>query len=384
MIASTPENVQQWLLELGTKINGGPIAVAVEAGNGAFIEQLSHCSFVDTYVLNPATTSKIRKAFKPSGAKDDLPDSKLHLDILMRHWDDIRLLSPRASIDKQLETLCAKRRDLVDKGNRVTNELRDNLKGYYPVALEMATRLDSKMSTSFLKKWPTLAALKKASPAALTRFFNDSSCRSRKLIEERLLQIKSSREVSEDQKLISVESEYMVMLVDQIELLRKQIAKLDELIEMEFQNHPDRVIWDSFPGAGEALSPRLAAAWGIDRGRFQDAHEMQLLSGTAPVTEKSGKQTKVHRRWSRPKFMHQSFWEFAQSSTKHCAWAKAYLDDQISKGKKHSTAVRALAFKWQRIMYTCWLNHVPYVDENYNQSLLKRGSKFAQTSIQEA
>ncbi len=385
MLGSAPEKIQQWLQRLNQQTSGGPVAVAVEAGNGAFIEQLSHCPFVDTYVLNPATTSKLRKAFKPSGAKDDLPDSKLHLDIITRHWDDIRLLSPHGTIDKKLGTLCAKRRGLVDKSNDVTNELRDTLKGYYPLALEMATELNSRMSTSFLKRWPTLGDLKKAREATITKFFIDSCCRNRKKIEERLLLIKSAREVSEDRELISVEAEYMVMLVNQVELLREQVSKLDELIETAFQNHPDRVIWDSFPGSGVVLSPRLAAAWGTDQGRFENAQEMQLMSGTAPVTEKSGKQKpKVHRRWSRPKFMHQTFWEFAQYSTKFCAWAKAYLDDQISKGKKHSTAVRSLAFKWQRIMYTCWLNGEPYDDEKYNQSLLKSGSRFAQPNIQNA
>ena len=168
------------------------------------------------------------------------------------------------------------------------------------------------------------------------------------------------------------------MLVNQIELLREQIAKIDELIEANFNEHPDREIWDSFPGSGEVLSPRLAAAWGIDRSRYESAHEMQLISGTAPVTVKSGKQKpRVHRRWSRPKFMHQSFWEFALHSTKFCGWAKAYLDDQISRGKKRSTAVRSLAFKWQRIMYACWINNEPYDDEKYNNSLVKKESKFA-------
>ena len=30
------------------------------------------------------------------------------------------------------------------------------------------------------------------------------------------------------------------------------------------------------------------------------------------------------------------------------AWAKLFVQEQMAKGKKHSTAVRALAFKWPR------------------------------------
>ncbi len=52
--------------------------------------------------------------------------------------------------------------------------------------------------------------------------------------------------------------------------------------------------------------------------------------------------------WGRPHFVHQSFFEYASQSVLHCAWAKLFLQKQIAKGKKHPTAVRALAFKWPR------------------------------------
>jgi len=43
--------------------------------------------------------------------------------------------------------------------------------------------------------------------------------------------------------------------------------------------------------------------------------------------------------------VHQSFFEYANQSVLHCAWAKLFLQEQIAKGKKHPTAVRALAFQ---------------------------------------
>ena len=56
----------------------------------------------------------------------------------------------------------------------------------------------------------------------------------------------------------------------------------------------------------------------------------------------------MHRRYSRPHFVHQSFFEYAGQSALHCAWAKLFLQAQIARGKSHSSAVRALAFKWSR------------------------------------
>jgi len=32
----------------------------------------------------------------------------------------------------------------------------------------------------------------------------------------------------------------------------------------------------------------------------------------------------------------------------------------MARGKAYPTAIRALAFKWQRIMFVCWRDRVPY------------------------
>jgi len=96
------------------------------------------------------------------------------------------------------------------------------------------------------------------------------------------------------------------------------------------------------------------------------------------VTEKSGKnQHWVHCRYSRPHFIHQTFFEYASQSALHCEWAKLYLEAQIARGKNHPSAVRALAFKWQRIMFKCWRDQTPYDEAKYLAALQKRGSFLA-------
>ena len=49
----------------------------------------------------------------------------------------------------------------------------------------------------------------------------------------------------------------------------------------------------------------------------------------------------------------------------------------MARGKAYPTAIRALAFKWQRIMFVCWRDRVPYDETIYLQSLQRRGSHFA-------
>jgi hypothetical protein len=58
-------------------------------------------------------------------------------------------------------------------------------------------------------------------------------------------------------------------------------------------------------------------------------------------------------------------------------WSKLYYQQQRGRGKDHHAAVRALAYKWIRIMFRCWKDRTPYVDSVYVKSLTKRGSHLA-------
>ena len=122
----------------------------------------------------------------------------------------------------------------------------------------------------------------------------------------------------------------------------------------------------------------MIVAFGTQRDRYQSAYEMQCYSGVAPVTEASGNSQWVHFRFICPKFLRQTFHEFASCSIQQSEWARAYYDHQRhDKNKSHHVAVRSLAFKWLRIIYRCWKDGKPYDEAIYMQSLRRRGSLLA-------
>jgi hypothetical protein len=82
----------------------------------------------------------------------------------------------------------------------------------------------------------------------------------------------------------------------------------------------------------------------------------------------------VRWRYFCPKFLRQTFHEYAGESVKHSFWARAYYDGQRAKGKSHHAAVRALAFKWIRIIYRCWMTRTAYDEVKYLEGLRKKGS----------
>jgi len=55
-------------------------------------------------------------------------------------------------------------------------------------------------------------------------------------------------------------------------------------------------------------------------------------------------------------------------------WANAYYEMQRGRGKSHHAALRALAFKWIRIIYHCWKQRELYDEETYLAALEKSNS----------
>ena len=72
-----------------------------------------------------------------------------------------------------------------------------------------------------------------------------------------------------------------------------------------------------------------------------------------------------HLRYACAKFLRQSFHEFGGASIPYSAWAKAFYDSRRARNKGHHTAVRALAYKWIRILYACWKSRAPYNESLY-------------------
>jgi Transposase IS116/IS110/IS902 family len=78
--------------------------------------------------------------------------------------------------------------------------------------------------------------------------------------------------------------------------------------------HPDASLFAALPGSGTAYSARLLAAFGSRRELFQSAEAMLNFSGIAPVLKRSVQATITHRRYARPRFLHQSSIEYANES----------------------------------------------------------------------
>jgi transposase len=373
-----PESISNWVSQLRQRFQGKPIAIALEQKRGGLIYSLMHYEFIVLYPVNPKALARYREAFATSGAKDDPVDAGLLLEMVRLHRDKLHPWAPDDSLTRELSLLVEYRRQLVDDRKRLTNRVRDLLKQYFPQALDWAGELGSLLAIDFLTKWPKLEAIQKTSPQKIRDFYRAHGCR---LLGEKLpkllAEISSAQSLTSDKAVISASCSMVQATLEPLRGLISAIRRFDQQIQACYDQHPDKEIYDSLPGAGPVLGPRLLAAFGADRERYQSANDMQSFSGIAPVTKRSGKTTFVQRRWACPKFVRQSFHEFARSSIKWSPWARAYFDQQRMRGNKCHEAYRALAYKWTRIIYRCWQDHEPYNESHYIAKLELRGSKLA-------
>lgn len=375
---NTPEALDRWATELGARFQGRPLAVCLEQSRGAVVYQLSKYAHLVLYPVHPTTAARFREAFYPSGAKSDPEDTAVLLDLLRHHRDRLRRLNPDTPETRQLQMLVEQRRTFVNEKTRYSNRLTGWLKMYFPQVLDWIDDIDSPLGCALLERWPTLEQLQRAHPGTLHKFFIEQNCRSEERIQERIQAIYPATPAIQDQAMLAAGPVIAQQLVAVIQVLRKDIDELDQLIEPLTSAHPERPLFAGLPGAGPALLPRLIVAFGTQRDRWNCADELEAYSGIAPVTQQSGKSRWVHFRWSCPKFLRQTFHEFAAHSLAKSVWARAYYDMQRGKGKGHHAAVRSLAFKWIRVLFRCWKNRTPYDEAIYLRSLQQHNSPLAE------
>lgn len=376
-VKHTPEALMQWAYSLRDRFGGRKVAVAIEQRKGALIYALMSYPWLLLYPINPKSLASYREAFSVSKAKCDRTDARLLMELVYSHRDKFRAWAPEDEQTRLLQTLVQERRRVVDEVTRLTNRLTSVLKEYYPQALEWAGELGSEFALDFLERWPTLDALKRAKPPTIEKFYHQHSKRNKERLKARLADIGAARRLTRDLAVVKGSAMKMRVVVEQLRVLLKATRDYDQEIQKLFDHHPDKNLFESFPCAGKVLAPRLASAFGTDRQRWEDATEMQSLSGIAPVTRSSGQMRVVEKRRACPKFVRQTFIEYAAQSVKKSQWARCYYQAMRAKGVKHHAALRALAYKWIRIMYRCWKERVPYSETAYQAALLRASSPLA-------
>jgi transposase len=306
-------------------------------------------------------------------------DAELALDLLCRHPERLQPLAAQSAPMRALQQLVEQRRRLVADRVRLTNRITGALKNYFPQPLQWFDDKATVLFCDFLARWPTLKQVQRARVTSLRSFFIEHNVRYPHLIAQRIDAICTATALTHDQAVIAPNALLVQTLVAQLRCVLEAVDQFDRAIADTAAKLKDYPLFQALPGAGPTLAPRLLVAFGEQRERYHNAAELQKYSGVAPVTERSGKSHWVHWRYAAPTFLRQTFVEWAAQTIPHSFWARAFYEQQRAKGLSHQAALRALAFKWIRIVFRCWQQHTAYDESTYLSALKRRGSPLLQS-----
>jgi transposase len=252
------------------------------------------------------------------------------------------------------------RRDI----NRWSNRLQAVLLRVNPQPIDLFSRLETEISLQFLMRYPTAESVQ-----GLTRNELEAFCREHHYTHfERLPKLYAHLQADAPRPSPSVTLAYgdQVQFIAQtlLPLVQYRKRQLRELLEL-YAQHPDHLIFDSLPQAGELLSPGLLVKFGDDRERFPTPASVQALAGTCPVTHISGKHKSILFRRACDKEFRQIATQFARASLLGSPWAVAYHYQLCQHGVYGAQALRCLANRWLAIIWKLWQTRQLY-DESYH------------------
>jgi transposase len=332
------------------------MACIIETTHGLLIAHLLEAGW-PVYPVNPRTVDRRRSA---SGAKTDTIDAYLLAKTGRADLADLHRLTPDSEKVRELKQLTRDQDALIQMQTRLVNQLTACLKAYYPVGLELFTKLQQKSTLVFLQTYPTPQAAMAASGEQIEHVLRAAKHSNPSLVAAQIVERLQQPHLQADVVTTRTKSRLMVALVSQLLPLIAQIAQYNKEIATLFLTHEDHEIFASLPRAGKRLAPRLLAEIGDDRTRYQDESLLQALGGTSPVLYQSGMYSKAHRRLGCIKPLRNVLHQFAWQTTQSEPWAMQYYQRKRAEGKSHTVAIRALANVWVRIIFAIWFRHLTY------------------------
>lgn len=366
-VSNTPEGLARldaWL----TQVLGGEdkeqMACILETSHGLLIAFLLEQGW-PVYPINPRTVDRKRSA---SGAKTNAIDAYLLAKTGRADFADLHRLTPDSEKVAELKGLTRDQASLIQMQTRLVNQLTACLKAYYPVALDLFTKLPQRSSLRFLQTYPTLEAAQTASIEQISQVLKSAGHSRAEQVAPSIFEQLHQPHLRADAVTIRTKSRLALALIAQFLPLVEQIAAYDKEIERLFLSHEDNEVFSSLPRAGKRLAPRLLAEIGDDPSRYADAASLQALGGTSPVLFQSGTYSQPHRRVGCIKPLRNALHQFAWQSTQQEGWAKAYYERKRAEGKSHSVAVRALSNIWARIVFAMLKSHQPYASATFEHA----------------
>jgi transposase len=346
--------------------------VALETAYTLLIDFLLSRSY-QVFVIPPSVVSASRGRHRASRAHNDPSDAFLIADLLRTDRHRFAPWKPDGPLVQKMKAKLNLIDSLTQTITAYSNRLQALLLRYSPQSLNLFSDVKTQLSLLFLIAHPTPEAAQALSYSNFAAF-----CRAHHYTHPELLpdiHARLSQPAPQPDPVIvsAYEGETVFLAQLLLDLVRHKALEIRKTQKL-FRQHPDHPIFDSLPGAGDLLAPKLLVMFGDHRDRFPTPALIQALAGTCPVTIESGGKRRVRFRKACNRVFRHTAQQFAICSLPEAEWAAAFFSRCRSHGHSKNHAYRCLANRWLKIVWTLWQSRQLY-DEVYHLQQIQHHRK---------
>jgi hypothetical protein len=340
------------------------VVVGIETDRGLLVGALLAVGY-QVYAINPLAASRYRERHVTSGAKSDPGDAKVLADLVRTDRHNHRLVAGDSELAASLQVLARAHQNLIWSRQRLVNQLRNNLREYYPAALAaFGTELAHPVALGVLEAAPTPARGRTLSQSKLAAILRRAG--RERGVEEKAAALEGQLRAPQLAAPALAGEAYGKSVASTVRILRgmnAELASLESELTPSFERHPDAEIYRSLPGLGIVLGARVLSEFGDDRTRFAHPKARKNYAGSSPITKTSGKSRVVLARMARNRRLADACHQWAFCALTPSAGARDYYHRLRQRGKTHQQALRALANRLVGILHGCLDHRQTYREE---------------------
>ena len=331
------------------------VGVAIEVPHGPVVETLMERGFA-VHAINPKQLDRFRDRFSPAGAKDDRRDAHTMGDALRTDRHAFRRLDAAAPEIVELRAWSRIANDLTGDRTRLVNRARQQLWRYYPQLLKVEGDLARAWVRDLWRLAPTPAKARRVRVKTVAGLLKRH--RVRRIDADAVLDRLREPALSVAPGTAEAAVAHLEVVFSQLDVIARQLARacreIDRLTAALARSAPapedgpgmqeqrDVEILNSLPGVGRIVLATLLAE-AHDPLRRRDYQALRCLSGTAPVTRRSGKTLIVVRRLAAHNRLQNAVYHWAAVAVQHDPVSKAKYAALRARGHKHARALRSVA-----------------------------------------
>ena len=318
------------------------VIIGIETERGLWVQALIAAGY-QVYAINPLSVSRYRDRHNVAGAKSDPGDAKVLADLVRTDRHNHRPVAGDSDAADGVKVLARAHQNLIWDRTRHTNRLRNDLREFFPAALEAFDDLAQPDAVAVLAKAPnpTDAARLSISQirSALKRGGRQRNLDTRAADIQKALR---SPQLAAPPAVTTAFAATTRTLVEVIAGLNDAIAELHAELATHFEQHPDADIYLSLPGLGDVLGARVLGEFGDDPERYDSAKSRRNYAGTSPLTVASGKKRAVLARHVCNRRLYDAIDQWAFCSLQASPGCRTFYDQRRAAGDLHHQALRAL------------------------------------------